>query len=64
MIFWSQPNIRSAVSAGVADLVGEGRAIRLLSEIDEEIFVYGHAAILVVNIDAEEHGTLPKSIKK
>src|SRR5687768_16661869 len=47
----SGPYIRGAVAPRVARLVAAGGAVRLASEVDEEIRVDRHAAVLGVAID-------------
>jgi membrane-bound metal-dependent hydrolase YbcI (DUF457 family) len=45
--------LRRAVPAGEADFVGPGRAVRLLAEVDVEVFVERQAAFARVAVDLQ-----------
>ena len=52
------PYIRRAVPTGISHLMGQGRTIRLLAKIYEEVGVDSQSSFLSVNIDLQHVGAL------
>ena len=53
------PDVAGAVAAGVAHLVGEHRAARLLAEVDAEVAVQRETAHFRVDVDLQHVAAAP-----
>ena len=54
------PNVRRAVTTGVSHFVREGRAVRLLAKVDDEVLVERDASVDRVAVDADQLRALAK----
>src|SRR5699024_11179796 len=54
---WLLPNVRGAVTAGVTHLVCARRPRRFVTEVDQEVLVDRHSAVLRIAVNLEHAGS-------